>query len=147
MSLFIVKYSICNLLFLLDQIKSDKTFFFKKMDLDEWTQEYDEWDIPDFQPYTGEAPALETKPEIQKTVKSGPFPEIEINSSSDDEAPPPPPSTQLARENLVLREKMTNLKRQTQNAETMNQSLKRQLSNFRNIFKNQMNRSVLTVFK
>ena len=117
------------------------------MDLDEWTQEYDEWDLPDFTPYTGEVPPLIEKEEVQKTVKSGPFPEIEINSSSDDEAPPPPPSTQLARENLILREKMTSLKKQTQNAETMNQSLKKQLSNFRNLFKNQMNRSVLTVFK
>ena len=117
------------------------------MDLDEWTQDYDEWDMPDFQPYTGEAPVLESAKQPQKTVKSGPFPEIEINSSSDDEAPPPPPSTQLARENLILREKMTNLKQQTQNAETMNQTLKKQLLSFRNIFKSQMKNSVLTVFK
>lgn len=116
------------------------------MDEDEWNQDYDEWDLPAFTSYTGTAPAMEND-KTSETSKSGPFPEIEINSSSDDEAPPPPPSTQLARENLKLREKMSNLKQQTQNAESMNQTLKKQLLNFRNAFKNQMKNSVLTVFK
>ncbi|EAY09157.1 hypothetical protein TVAG_363720 [Trichomonas vaginalis G3] len=118
------------------------------MDEDEWTQDYDEWEIGSFTPYTGEAPTLQQNPADNKgNVKQGPFPEIEINSSSDDDAPPPPPSTQLARENLKLRSMVSDLKQKSQNAEKINMTLKKQLSNLRSAFRNQVNSSVLTLFK
>ena len=131
------------------------------MDLDEWQTEFDEWDLPEDDTYTGQAPRMETSTksmENENLTASSPqnvlspnqkttFPEIEIGSSSDDDAPPPPPSTQLARENMLLRRKMTNLKQASMNAETMNETLKRQLSNFRNIFKNQMKNSFFTIPK
>ena len=132
----------------------------KLMDIDEWQADFDEWEMPLEDSYTGQAPKLEssntfatqnttnpTSPQVLSPSQKTTFPEIEIGSSSDDEAPPPPPSTQLARENMLLRKRMSNLKQASLHAETMNETLKKQLFSFRNIFKNQMKNSFFTLPK
>ena len=125
------------------------------MDLDEWQTNFDEWELPMEDAYTGQAPKLDmsSSPPDSSGISSPPstgkttFPEIEIGSSSDDEAPPPPASTQLARENMLLRRKVTNLKQASLNAETTNETLKKQLFSFRNLFKNQMKNSFFMIPK
>lgn len=119
--------------------------------LDEWVDEnFDEWDLPSFQ--------IESEHLIEDntvSVKSpgpisgqsrGPFPEVEIRSSSDEDAPPIPESTQLARENHQLRERIKKLSEQSKNVERDNNTLKIQLQRCRNIFQNQMKSSIRSIF-
>ena len=115
----------------------------------EWDHDqFDEWEMPTFMPYTGDAPIIDTTKNTEpKQIKGTVLPEVEILSSSDEDAPKPPPTTQLARENNQLRALMTDLKRQSQKAELVNSTLKNQLTNFRDSFKNQMKSSVFTMFK
>lgn len=97
------------------------------MEFDEWSQEhFDEWGDRDYEP----------EPETQPA--EGKFPEVVIGSSSDEDAPPAPESTQLARENLALRNRVNALMTQTKNLEMRNEGLRNQLSKYRSSFKNQM---------
>lgn len=79
------------------------------------------------------------------SLAAGPFPEVEIGSSSDEDAPPIPESSKLARENLELRNRVSQLVQQSKNAESNNISLKKQLNKCRNIFKHQI-KSMKKVF-
>lgn len=142
------------------------------MDLDEWGKgDFDEWEVEAYdqfptQTHTEEPFVLQNQtqlghnfvqpqivntncagscPNTMNSLASGPFPEVEIGSSSDEDAPPIPESTKLARENLELRNRVSQLVQQSKNAENNNVSLKNQLKKCRNIFKLQI-KSMKKVF-
>jgi hypothetical protein len=75
------------------------------------------------------------------------YPEVEIGSSSDDEAPPPPESTQLARQNLELRNRVVALAEQSKMVEMRNNTLKTQLVAARDSFKKQLKAGFRHFFK
>ena len=101
------------------------------MQPEDWYQvEFDEWEEQSFEPErNGEG---ESRPTDEK------FPEVVIGSSSDEDAPPVPKSTQLARENLELRERVDRLMTQQKKLEMTNEGLRNQLSSCRMSFKSQM---------
>jgi hypothetical protein len=100
------------------------------MQFDEWCQEgFDEWAAP-MELTLPEKP----NPAAFSEAPPGAFPEVEIGSSSDEDAPPHPPSTQLARENLRLRSRVSDLVTQSKTLEQTNDNLKRQLSKYRHSF-------------
>lgn len=145
------------------------------MDIDGWSKDgFDEWEVEAYdqfpaRPQTEEQFALNNPPPIghnyiQPQINNascsgsfpstispinnlavGPFPEVEIGSSSDEDAPPIPESTKLARENLELRNRVSQLVQQSKTAENNNVSLKKQLFKCRNIFKHQI-KSMKKVF-
>jgi hypothetical protein len=99
------------------------------MQFDEWSQEqFGEWDDMGL-PEGPAAPDFGTGPS-----PPGAFPEVEIGSSSDDDAPPVPQSTQLARENLHLRARVSALVTQQKTLEQTNDTLRRQLGRCRHTF-------------
>lgn len=106
------------------------------MEFDEWSQEhFDEWEEP-----------AEPEPPSQGN-EQGKFPEVVIGSSSDEDAPPVPESTQLARENLALRSRISALMSQTKHLEMRNEGLKDQLSKYRSNFKNQVKTAINKIWK
>jgi hypothetical protein len=103
--------------------------------------EFDEWDIP---------PESEWRPPIDVPSSLNPvsgFPEVEIGTSSDEDAPPIPASTQLARENLALRARVTTLVAQSKSLEQKNNNLKQKLTSHRTSFASHMKSKIKTLFK
>ena len=113
------------------------------MQFDEWGQEpFDEWEDQMYETLTEAQPEVKTQ-----TTESGRLPEVEIGSSSDEDAPPVPESTQLARENLELRNKVMALMTQTKTLEQRNEGLKHQLSKYRTNFKSQIKSTFKKIWK
>ena len=123
------------------------------MELNEWENNtFDEWEIEAYE--TSDIILSQSSPlpnslnnanqPYQPTPQA--FPEVEIGSSSDEDAPPIPESTQLARENLELRNRVEQLVKESKTAEHTNQTLKSQLFKCRNIFKHQF-KHLKNVFK
>jgi hypothetical protein len=116
------------------------------MEFDEWNQEqFDQWQaplgssVPSFTHLDAHFDSTSRRP--------GKFPELILESSSDDDAPPVPESTQLARENLELRARVTALVSQTKNLERTNDSLKGELTKYRTSFTSQMKTKFKSLFK
>lgn len=115
------------------------------MQFDEWGQEpFDEWEDQMYETESLTGTISDTH--VQNT-EAGRLPEVEIGSSSDEDAPPVPESTQLARENLELRNRVMALMTQTKTLEQKNEGLKHQLSKYRTNFKSQIKSTFKKIWK